>query len=413
MNVFTTRDGKVYKVSLKNFVKATNKKAPYYRRVKVKGKTVEKAYAICPACGNPVYFVNLFNANKKKKAHARHQRSSVRNLAKYNALAYQECPFVKDEAKNLVASGASQKVNAVPKAFIKAMSSAFGYDEEMAKLLGAIYYKLQKKCPSSASQMLFAYMASASYNNASLIGIVMGEDSGTIKDVGIGGVWNAIAGIRLDDEVKKSIVSLGFKEKEINNLFAQIRDQHNSLNDDNSSYCAKTDFTHFCATVATILSTKNEKYIGDFASAFFNGIASADDNAGYIGDLCGTDGTDPSINDGDYKADLDAVNIASLLQKDPDVSLLTVLADYFNGLRTKEINRAQEFEKNVGIENLKNQRNAYALQLEQKDTVLNFREGPFLFFDDAKKDSMRESRIALFDKFIECIEQGKEEWPDE
>lgn len=414
MNVFTTKDRKVYKVSLKNFVAATNKKSPYYKRVKIKGKIVEKAYAICPACGNPVHFVNLFNRSKKKKAHVRHQRSSIRNLAKYNALAYENCPFVKGEVDDVGVRKKNEKIQSVTKPFCDAIVNAFGFTEKSANLLVKIYLKLREDDPETANQKFFAYMASASYNDISLIDLFKKFNGGTIKKFGMGQAWNAVGEVNLDETVVNDLISLGFGSEMINSLFKELRDQHDSLDDATTPYYRKPDFTHLCATAATILSESVWKTVGSVTAGGFNSVFSTDDNTGYIGDVCGTDGTEPSMNDGDYKADLDAVNVTTRLQKnDKTSSLLTVIADYYNGIDSGEINRACEFKDNVGLSTLRVQRADYYSLLAQKLLSFNQKDGIFLSSDNLESQDELKATISVFDSFIEHIAQEKREWQDE
>lgn len=111
------------------------------------------------------------------------------------------------------------------------------------------------------------------------------------------------------------------------------------------------------------------------------------------------------MNDGDYKSDLDAVNLATLLQSNPSASPLTVMADYYSGINSGHINRAHEFKKNIGMETLDAQRNAYYQALWHKNS------SPML--SDFEIKTVVEEQIVIFDKFIEHIELEKAEWSDE
>lgn len=412
MQVFATKDGKVYKVSFKNFVAATGKKAPYYKRVKKNGEVVEKAYAICPECGNPVHFVNLFSKHKKKKAHARHQRSSIKGLAKYDAAAYKGCPFVlgKDAASQKE-NQSDKKPSKESKKFIAALKDAFGFSKKSAELICEIYQKLISMNPDMANQLFFAFMASASYNPVSLLGLFgLDKDAdegekGNYKDFAMGALWVGIGNITNDEQVKNYLEGLGFNKDELKTLFDEIKDQHNNLEDDTRSFYKKPDFSHLCATMATHLNYRGNKIAGDFLTGLHNGIVSTDSNAGYIGDVCGTGPIGPSMNDGDYKSDLDAVNLAILLQSNPDTSQLSIIADYYDGINLGLINRAYEFKKNIGMETLDAQRNAYYQALWHKNS------SPMLSDSDIKRAV--EDQIVVFDKFIEHIELEKAEWSDE
>lgn len=409
MNVFSTKEGRVYKVSLKSFTTATGKKTPYYKRIKKDGKFVEKAYAICPGCGNPVHFVNLFNGNKKKKAHTRHQRSSIKGLAKYSASGYRACPYVKRETEQAKFS----KTDTAPTNFVETMVEALGFSNNSVQLLAKIYLELQNSDPENADQKFFALMASASYNNLSLEFLFKHGPKEAFEQFWKGLAWNGVGAIDHYQTAKNYIIDLGFDSNEVNSLFDELDMQHGSLEDAASPYFHKLDFTHLCATAATNLCDTQVKIASDFGAGMHNGIFSTDANAGYIGDLCGTDGTSPSMNRGDYEADLDAVNIIRLLRKNPDTSLLSVMRNYLEGTRSGKINRAKEFKKSISIDTLHAQKEAYKTRLEQIKAITNNIEGPFLTFDDEYKEAELKERLDLFDKFIDCIEHSRSEWPDE
>lgn len=204
--------------------------------------------------------------------------------------------------------------------------------------------------------------------------------------------------IKNDEQREKRLASLGITSEEINTLYNDLNNQHNHLEDSSQPFFGKPDLTHLSATVATILTDKNDKDIGGLIASSQSGTVSMDASAGYIGDLCIADNGEPSMNDGDYKSDLDAVNIAALINEKPNASALSIIGDYYNGIESGDINRVQLFKDNVGLETLKSQRNAYITHLKQTPSL---------------NEQDIENRIVLFDKFIACIEQSKEEWSDE
>lgn len=83
-----------------------------------------------------------------------------------------------------------------------------------------------------------------------------------------------------------------------------------------------------CATTSALLVDDGFADLGDLAG-LFNGIFDGDKNAGYIGDIFGTNGAAPSMENADYKADLDAVNLAARIQNGE--SSITA-ADFFRSL---------------------------------------------------------------------------------
>lgn len=412
MQVFATKDGKVYKVSLKNFIEATGKKAPYYKRVKKNGEVIEKAYAICSECGNPVHFVNLFSKRKKKKAHARHQRSSIKGLASYDSTAYKHCPFVLGIASPSQKKGrSSKKLSKQVQSFSSALNGAFGFSKKNAELLAEIYLRLARKDSAAANQTFFALLASPSYNFIALNDFIFGDEKsgrneqGNYKQFGMGLAWNGVGNVLDDESAKDEIVALGFKRNDVEGLFEEILAQHGQVDDFASSYYKKPDFVHLCATMSAVLNESYKKDIGGFIAGSFNGIYSANDNAGYIGDVCGTDGVAPSMNDGDYKSDLDAVNLSTLLSDNAYSSLFVLIPIYYEAIDSGNINRAREFKQNIGMEALDAQREAYYQALWHKNS------SPML--NDSEIQKAVESQIGVFDKFIEHIELEKVEWSDE
>lgn len=396
MNIFATKDGKIYRVSMKNFVDATGKKAPYYKRTEKKGKVHENGYALCPGCGNPVHFVNLFNkSRKKKKAHARHQRSSIKGLTMYNADAYGCCPF---GSKNPAFTKDASKSEGIIAPFSGSLMTSFGLSQESADLLGKIYLLLKNQDPENAEHDFLALIASVTYNKPYTVNQNNGTKDFSLKDYFLGLFWNAIADIKNDEQSKNRLISLDITEDEIEHLVRELQNQHALLEDSSQPYYKKPDLTHMCATAAAILTKKIDKEIGGVVVSGFSGTASGDASAGYIGDLCISDNGEPSMNDGDYKADLDAVNIAALVKDNPNVSLLSIINGYYCDIEAGQFNRAELFEENVSLETLDNQRNAYRANLQLS-----------LLLSDAQK----ESRLALFDKFVDCIKHKREAWSDD
>lgn len=113
---------------------------------------------------------------------------------------------------------------------------------------------------------------------------------------------------------------------------------------DKGRYCGKGDFVHMCATMATILNDSKMKEIGNFAGVY-NLVFDVDKNAGYAGDVYGTNGAGPSIGNEDYRADLDAVNIANRISEKK--TWLMAFSEYYLELQ-EDTNRATEFLENMG-----------------------------------------------------------------
>ena len=70
---------------------------------------------------------------------------------------------------------------------------------------------------------------------------------------------------------------------------------------------------------------------------------------GRAGDIYGVSTEDgSSINNLDYKSDLDVVNINAMLESDENLSIMDAKEQYYGKLEKGEINRADEFLRNLG-----------------------------------------------------------------
>lgn len=260
--------------------------------------------------------------------------------------------------------------------FISAIETAYGFDEMTAQSFEKIYKKLETKYEDNTAQIFFAVMASFSY----------GEVEGIKNAI----LWQIIASIPpIQLFGSKIFEQFGITEEEYTHMKNQILIQHmlcempqglsasdlkgnGELNqflnkeaeemlgvsfedlpeetkmlfyESYLDYCDKPDFTHMCATAATILYDGKEKELGNLAG-IYNGIYSVDGNAGYVGDLYGTNGAKPSMGNADYMADLDAVNISNRVKNGK--SVVDAISEYYVQLESGQINRAREFKYNIG-----------------------------------------------------------------
>ncbi len=267
--------------------------------------------------------------------------------------------------------------------FVNTISAEYGFDKETGKIMYKLYSRMEKEYGEEASQRFFAMMASFCYGGTQSLkqGILWGI-IGNIDPIGMLGKEDFIKfGITEDEyyhlryevimqhhfcevnsveDVRRRMLRYFQPNKgsEMQQLLTQEMEQKygmkiNDLPENiklkiyqkNLLYKNKTDFAHMAATTATILNKNPEKNLGNLAG-IYNGIFSVDGNAGYVGDVYGTNGVTPSMGNADYKADLDAVNIAYRIQNGTslDVSIL----EYYREINGEKTNRAGEFLINMG-----------------------------------------------------------------
>ena len=101
MDIFRIKNNnRIIKLTENSFQKETDRKYPYVQTINGE----KKYYAICPHCGNPVIIVNLYRDNIKDsvkktiKLHARHVKSTIKDIAEYNESSYLDCPLSNPES---------------------------------------------------------------------------------------------------------------------------------------------------------------------------------------------------------------------------------------------------------------------------------------------------------------------------
>ena len=127
-------------------------------------------------------------------------------------------------------------------------------------------------------------------------------------------------------------------------------------NEQIDSFKGKTDFSHQYITIATHLYGKSR--IPDL----LGGHEYTNNMYGWLGDTTNVADVNPSIGNDDYKADLDSVNITSIMKKN-NISFIEASNKYYKNLENGTYNRAEEFKKNIDFDDVK--RKIYA-QLGEK-----------------------------------------------
>ena len=149
-----------------------------------------------------------------------------------------------------------------------------------------------------------------------------------------------------------------FKETMEKTLGYKLTDEEfkKMWNEQIDSFKGKTDFSHQYITIATHLYGKSR--IPDL----LGGHEYTNNMSGWLGDTTNVADVNPSIGNDDYKADLDSVNITSIMKKN-NISFIEASNKYYKNLENGTYNRAEEFKKNIDFDDVK--RKIYA-QLGEK-----------------------------------------------
>lgn len=113
-----------------------------------------------------------------------------------------------------------------------------------------------------------------------------------------------------------------------------------------NSFKEKTDFAHQYITMATHLYGKLR------VPDILGGHEYTNNMSGWLGDTTNVADVNPSIGNDDYKADLDSVNITSIMKKD-NISFVEASNKYYKNIENGNYNRAEEFKKNIDFEKVK------------------------------------------------------------
>lgn len=221
--------------------------------------------------------------------------------------------------------------------------------------------------------------------------------------------WQIIA--RTTSNIEGVLQSYGLTKDEATHLRAAVRAQYTKASGGESDLC---DFVHLCVTAATILKKDGSiDWAAGIYAATFNGVFSIDAQSGYIGDAMGTNGVGPSMGPDDYKADLDAVNLAHRIEQSGK-PLPSVMADYYADIETGNTNRAVEFIQNIGWETLEQQRESFITHkmIEYHSTHLGqLNAADPASLKQAQLDALAyaEQQGALYDTFLENLREANNE----
>ena len=152
----------------------------------------------------------------------------------------------------------------------------------------------------------------------------------------------------------------GLNSREYNDLIDSVKSQHTKDGLNDFAHQSITTATHLYSSLrlANLIgiynAPKNKNISPDQRlTKTLNKIANShgytDELAGWRGDITGEALKKPILGNEDYKADLDAVNITSLMER-KGLDYVNASNQYYSHLAKEEYTRASEFLKNIGGE---------------------------------------------------------------
>ena len=178
-----------------------------------------------------------------------------------------------------------------------------------------------------------------------------------------------------DDSIREKFEEEFAKYKKVYGEHLTIKDFIEKWNRDKEAYYGTGDYTHQSITMATNLYNnyfRPANLLGFFLHKPFDFHNFINELAGWRGDTTNQAEKDPSMNGDDYKADLDAVNISYLYNKDRSRDPIEVYNEYYKGIRKGTINRAKMFKEIVGLKYIEEEirKASSVLENEKKDELL-------------------------------------------
>lgn len=154
----------------------------------------------------------------------------------------------------------------------------------------------------------------------------------------------------LDSSSKDLLMTYGMNENQADEVIDAIREQHDYANTKND----RVDMAHMFCTLSVYLGG-SIAFVSDIAEIESGNAYSSEVTMGFGGDIFGIDldlkvhdySFTPSMNNDDYMADLDAVNISGAWY-DSSESLIDVILEYYSKIESDKINRAEVFIENMG-----------------------------------------------------------------
>lgn len=275
----------------------------------------------------------------------------------------------------------AEKLGVSKEDFVKMQKEQYGFDDETAAIMWDVYRKLYETYPDKSQQaidwMWLRFMGSASYGDRT--------------------DWNMTSGgAPLDPK------DIGLSNADYEKLMRAIGDQHASAGNKKIA-----DFAHQCITVATEYDVRSGHHSA-VDLGFSGGAEERAQYAGWMGDSVLTTERNsngrPSLGPGDYKADLDANNIATAAFGGNGSPYQAAARQYYIDLQDGTYTRANKFLNNNGGD--VNVINQLYTNLSQRDMAALVKQPVSIFGEDMSKDystKTEEQKKEIMNKEIEII----------
>jgi len=216
--------------------------------------------------------------------------------------------------------------------------------------------------------------------------------------------WDQATGkdVLTQQEFIDKLKHIGFSEAKSINLYEKIKEQHALASSDTLEKMSNTpDFAHMMITAATELSN-NPQLLANIAARGKTVKA-----AGWLGDASTIGlGMKANLGNDDYKADLDAVNIARRIAHGSG-SFEDTLRGYYKDLDNGVTNRAKEFQTHYKLKDIISEINE--VDFSGKRNVRLVGGKSIVTYDNSQKRTLN----PVAKKFINSLEKNSNEYIDE
>ena len=272
-------------------------------------------------------------------------------LRNWNPALLNTLKHICDPKTTKASDRAGNKVNSVDDYSVSAyefkqnLKKQYGFDEQTSDLLWKLYKNIEKKEGRNTDYVYNRLVGGIIYNdeNAQWNNSVLEYLKDIVKWNGTAGPGST-GGAKGYYSIEEQMNRFGLSGEKYEIVRASIVKQYRDANKGK----ADIDFAHQSITTATNLYD-NKNRLANFEGLrkgyWGDSHQHTNDLSGWLGDV--TIGSPPSMNIQDYKADLDAVNITSIM-KNQRISYVAATNQYYDQLSTNSYSRESEFLKNMG-----------------------------------------------------------------